>query len=59
MQQNQFVCVAVLRGQVKLFYNINGSLVDVKPVAPPELLQMSNGEPNSVSPSAWFFMFLL
>ncbi|XP_039878777.1 laminin subunit alpha-5 isoform X1 [Simochromis diagramma] len=52
-EQNQFVCVAVLRGQVKLFYNINGSLVDVEPVAPPELLQMSNGEPKSLFLIIW------
>ncbi|XP_035771041.1 laminin subunit alpha-5 [Neolamprologus brichardi] len=52
-EKNQFVCVAVLRGQVRLFYNINGSLVDVEPVAPPELLQMSNGESNSLDLIVW------
>ncbi|XP_030589628.1 laminin subunit alpha-5 isoform X2 [Archocentrus centrarchus] len=47
-QQKQFLCMAVLQGQLKVFYNFNGSLTELKPKDPQTSLKMSDGMPISL-----------
>ncbi|XP_013886048.1 laminin subunit alpha-5 [Austrofundulus limnaeus] len=48
--ENKFLCLAVLQGRLKVFYNFNGSLVDAKPEdSTSDFLKISDGEARSLN----------
>lgn len=51
LPQNQFLCLAVLQGRLKVYYHFNGDLVELQPKDPAsEYLKISDANPKSVSP---------
>ncbi|XP_037539702.1 laminin subunit alpha-4 [Nematolebias whitei] len=49
-EAKEFLCLAVLQGRLKVFYNFNGSLVDAEPDDPAsEYLKISDGEAKSLN----------
>lgn len=49
LHQNQFLCLAVLQGQLKVFYDFSGDLVDLEPKTSSESLRVSDADPKTVS----------
>ncbi|XP_037833033.1 laminin subunit alpha-5 isoform X1 [Kryptolebias marmoratus] len=48
--ESKFLCLAVLHGRLKVYYNFNGSLVEAKPDDPAsEYLKISDGEAKSLN----------
>lgn len=47
--QNQFLCLVVLQGRLKVFYDFNGDLVELEPKDPSsEYLRISDADPKTV-----------
>lgn len=50
LHQNQFLCLAVLQGKLKVFYDFDGDLVELEPKEPlSEYLKISDADPKAVS----------
>lgn len=50
LHQNQFLCLAVLQGRLKVFYDFSGDLVELEPKAPSsDFLKISDADPKAVS----------
>uniref|UniRef100_H3CKA1 Laminin G domain-containing protein n=1 Tax=Tetraodon nigroviridis TaxID=99883 RepID=H3CKA1_TETNG len=47
--ENQFLCLAVLQGQLKVFYDFTGDLVELEPKDPSsEYLRISDADPKTI-----------
>lgn len=52
--QNQFLCLAVLQGRLKVFYDFRGNLVELEPKDPSSnYLKISDADQKNVSPLRW------
>lgn len=50
LHQNQFLCLAVLRGTLKVFFDFSGNLEEMEPKdLSSDLLKISDSEPKTVS----------
>lgn len=50
LHQNQFLCLAVLQGRLKVFYDFSGDLVELEPKEPSsDFLKISDADPKAVS----------
>lgn len=46
--QDQFLCLAVVQGRLKVFYDFNGEMAELPPKAPSLDLKISNADPKAV-----------
>uniref|UniRef100_A0A8D3CPA0 Laminin subunit alpha-5 n=1 Tax=Scophthalmus maximus TaxID=52904 RepID=A0A8D3CPA0_SCOMX len=50
LHQNQFLCLAVLNGKLKVFYDLSDNLVELEPKEPEsDFLRVSDADPKTVS----------